>query len=209
MFQMMLIAGTETSLITLEWAMTLLLNHPEKLHKVRIEIDRNVGHERLLNDSDLVKLPYLRHVIDETLRLYPPAPLLLPHFSTEPCTIGSFYIPKRTTLMVNVGAIHRDPRIWENPDVFRPERFESLSSSERESCIFLPFGTGRRVCPGSSMGLNIVSLALGSLIQCFEWRSVSQSGNMTYDSGLTVYKANSSEAMCSPRQNILKALSYI
>ena len=206
---MMSIAGTETSSSTLEWAMTLLLNHPEELQKVKSEIDSQVGHDRVLNDSDLVKLPYLRHVIDETLRLFPPAPVLLPHYSTEPCTIGGFSIPKQTMLMVNAWAIHRDPKIWENPDEFRPERFERLNSGERESCIFLPFGTGRRACPGASMGLHIVSLALGSLVQCFQWEKVGTIEDMTYSSDITIHKAKPSEAMCCPRQDMVKILSHI
>ncbi|KAG8632662.1 cytochrome P450 81C13-like [Manihot esculenta] len=142
---MMLIAGAETSAITLEWAMSLLLNNPEALQKLKAEIDHHVGHGHLLNDLDIVKLPYLRCVINETLRLYPPGPLLLPHLSSENCTVGGFEIPKGTTLLVNVWAMHRDPKNWEDPNEFRPERFEG-DLGEQHGYKFIPFGVGRRAC---------------------------------------------------------------
>uniref|UniRef100_A0A6N2LWW2 F-box/LRR-repeat protein 15-like leucin rich repeat domain-containing protein n=1 Tax=Salix viminalis TaxID=40686 RepID=A0A6N2LWW2_SALVM len=159
---MMFIAGTETTANTLEWAMALLLNHPKVMLKVKAEIDEHVGHGRLLNDSDTVKLPYLGRVITETLRLYPPAPLLLPHLSSEACTAGGFDIPQGTMPVVNAWTMHRDPKLWEEPDEFKPERFLG-GFGELEGFKYIPFGTGRRVCPGAGMGLQIVSLALAAL----------------------------------------------
>lgn len=203
---MMLVAGTETSAVTLEWAMSLLLNHPEALQKVKAEIDDQVGHGRLLNDLDIVKLPYLRCVINETLRLYPPAPLLIPHFSSEICTVGGYEIPQGTMLMVNVWAMHRDPKIWEDPDNFRPERFES-GLGERGGFKFVPFGMGRRACPGASMGVQIVSLALGALIQCFEWDKVGLEEDMSPAFGVTMSKSKPLEAFCTPRPNMIELLS--
>ncbi len=90
---------------------TSTLNHPEVLKKVKAEIDSQVGCGRLLNDSDFAKLPYLRCVINETLRLYPPQPLLLPHFSSEDCIVGGFHIPRGTILLVNAWFMHRDPNL--------------------------------------------------------------------------------------------------
>ncbi|KAF2309743.1 hypothetical protein GH714_004906 [Hevea brasiliensis] len=120
---MMFIAGAETSAVTLEWVMSLLLDNPDALQRVKAEIDHHVGHGQLLNDLDLVKLPYLRCVINETLRLYPAGPLMLPHLSSESCTVGEFEIPRDTILLVNVWAMHRDPKVWEDPNEFKPERF--------------------------------------------------------------------------------------
>jgi cytochrome P450 len=111
MFQTMLVGGTDTTTTTLEWAMSLLLNHPEVLKKVKAEIDSQVGYGRLLNDSDFAKLPYLRCVINETLRLYPPQPLLSPHFSSEDYIVGGFHIPRGTILLVNAWFMHRDPNL--------------------------------------------------------------------------------------------------
>ncbi|KAL0017488.1 hypothetical protein SO802_004557 [Lithocarpus litseifolius] len=124
---MMLIAGTDTTATTIEWAMSLLLSHPEVLQKVKAEIDNQVGGEHLINDLDLAKLPYLRCVINETLRLYPTAPLLLPHCSSADCTVGGFHIPRGTILLVNAWSINRDPKLWEEPTKFKPERFEEIN----------------------------------------------------------------------------------
>ncbi|KAL9155923.1 hypothetical protein ABFS82_09G038200 [Erythranthe guttata] len=168
----MFVAGTETSVTAMERAMSLILSHPEKLQKLSDEIDENVGHDRLLADSDLAKLPYLRCIINETLRLYPPTPTVLPHVSSEDCTVGGHSIPKGTILLVNVWAMHRDPEQWDRPEEFVPERFQF--ESERElGHKFLPFGMGRRGCPGSGMALRTVSLGLAALVQCFDWETLS------------------------------------
>ena len=205
---MMFVAGTETTATTLEWAMALLLNHPKVMLKVKAEIDEHVGHGRLLNESDTVKLPYLGCVLNETLRLYPPAPLLLPHFSSEACTVGGFDIPQGTMLMVNAWTMHRDPKLWEEPDEFKPERFEG-GLGEREGFKYIPFGTGRRVCPGAGMGLQIVSLALGALIQCFEWDTIGPVEDMSPGSGITSFKFKPLVALCSPRRDLITQLSHL
>ncbi|XP_050228544.1 cytochrome P450 81C13-like [Mercurialis annua] len=199
----MFIAGVETSAVALEWAMSLLLNHPEILQKAKAEIDNYLGHERLLNDSDLINLPYLRCVVNETLRLYPPGPLILPHLSSEACIVGGFEIPKDTMLLVNVWAMHRDPNVWEEPSEFRPERFEE----EQHELKFLPFGMGRRACPGAGMGTRMILLALGSLIQCFDWEH--DGLDMSQRFGLSLSKAKPLAAICSPRQELVNLLSQL
>ena len=146
MLQMVFVAGTETTAITMEWAMSLLLNHPKVLQKVKAEIDSQVGCERLINDLDLAKLPYLRCVINETLRLYPTVPLSLPHCSSVDCIVGGFHILQGTILLVNAWSMHRDPKLWEEPTKFKPERFEEINA-EREGFKFIPFGIGRRAWP--------------------------------------------------------------
>ncbi|XP_018843975.1 cytochrome P450 81C13-like [Juglans regia] len=206
---MMFAAGTDTTATTMEWAMSLLLNHPEVLQKVKAEIDNQVGHKRLLNDSDLVKLPYLRSVVNETLRLYPPTPLLLPHCSAEDCTVGGYTIPEGTTLLVNAWAVHRDPRNWEEPNSFKPERFEGFNG-EREGFRFIPFGIGRRACPGAGMGHRIVSLGLGALIQCFDWERLDKEMvDMSPASGFLLSKAKPLEALRSPRHSLENLLSQL
>ncbi|GMJ09184.1 cytochrome P450, family 81, subfamily K, polypeptide 2 [Hibiscus trionum] len=204
---MLFIAGTETTSVTLEWAMSLLLNHPKALEKVRAEIDSHVGHDRLLNDSDLAKLPYLRCIVNETLRLYPPAPILVPHYSSEDCMVGGYEVPKGTLLIVNAWAIHNDPSIWDEPTKFKPERFEG-TLEEKEGSKFLPFGLGRRACPGATMGIRLVLLALGAAIQCFHWENVgSDTVDMTPGTAPALSKAMPLEALCSPRPNLIKLLS--
>nr|UUY85544.1 camptothecin hydroxylase [Camptotheca acuminata] len=203
----MFFAGSETSAITLEWAISLLLNNPEVLGRLRAEIDDHVGHGRLLDDSDIVKLPYLRCIINETLRLYPPTPLLLPHCSSEDYTVGGYEIPQGTILWVNAWAMHRDPKLWEEPTKFKPERFEGVEG--REGYKFIPFGVGRRACPGARMGIRTVSLALGALAQCFEWEKVGEDKMKMSQGRLTVTKAESLEAVCIPRHSAMTLLSQL
>ncbi|KAL8252152.1 hypothetical protein R6Q59_035845 [Mikania micrantha] len=108
----------------MEWAMSLLVNHPHILKKAQAEIDRVIGNNRLVDESDITNLPYLRCIIKETLRLYPPAPLLIPHESSEDCVIMGYNIPRGTMLLVNQWAIHCDPKLWNEPKRFKPERLK-------------------------------------------------------------------------------------
>lgn len=200
----MVIAGTNTSAVTLEWALSNLLNHPDVISKARDEIDNRVGLDRLIEEADLSELPYLKNIVLETLRLHPATPLLVPHMASEDCKIGSYDMPRGTTLLVNAWAIHRDPNTWDDPDSFKPERFEK----EEEAQKLLAFGLGRRACPGSGLAQRIVGLALGSLIQCFEWERV---GNVEVDMkegvGNTVPKAIPLKAVCKARPFLHEIIS--
>ncbi|KAL5559109.1 hypothetical protein UlMin_035320 [Ulmus minor] len=209
---LMFVAGTDTSASTLEWTMALLLNHPEAMQKLIEEIDNQVGRDRLLKDSDLPKLPYLRYVINEALRLYTAAPLLLPHVSSEDCTIGGYKIPRGTTLLVNALAIHRDPKVWDEPEKFKPERFKAITMNgdRDEGFKFIPFGVGRRVCPGAALAVRMVSLTVGTLVQCFEWERVGKElVDMTFDSEITLSKIKPLEAVCRSRLVMSDLLSQI
>ncbi|XP_077217417.1 cytochrome P450 81Q32-like [Tasmannia lanceolata] len=202
-------AGTNTSALTMEWAMSLLLNHPHVLDRAKAELDIHVGHGRLIDESDLAKLPYLHNIIKETLRLCPVAPLLVPHQSSEECTVGGFNVPCGTILMVNMWAIHRDPKLWVEPMSFKPERFEG-SEGENEGFKFMPFGHGRRACPGANLAMRVVGLVLGTLIQCFEWERLGdEKVDMSEGSGLTMPKAKPLEAMYRPRQTMIEVLSQL
>ncbi|KAK8918422.1 Isoflavone 2'-hydroxylase [Platanthera zijinensis] len=199
-------AGTHTSSITIEWAVSLLLNNPEKLEKLMHEIDDRVGSGRLLEESDLPKLPYLNSVISETLRMYPAGPLLVPHESVKECKVGGCTVPGGTMVLVNVYAIQRDPEIWPEPTKFLPERFTEDSKLERGK-IF-PFGMGRRRCPGEALAMREVGLVLGTLVQCFEWRRVdSEDVDMKEGSGLSLPKEHPLQALCRPRQSMISMLA--
>ncbi|XP_009630633.1 cytochrome P450 81Q32-like [Nicotiana tomentosiformis] len=203
----MLNAGTETSSVTIEWAMSLLLNHPEVLEKAKAEIDDHVGKDRLVDEADLPKLKYLQSIISETLRLYPAGPMLVPHESSDDCTIAGLHIPRGTMLLVNAWAIHRDPLLWEDPESFKPERFEGV---QVESWKLLPFGMGRRACPGSGLAQRVVGLALATLVQCFEWKRVSEEMvDLTEGKGLTMPKAEPLMARCEARDILHKVVSEI
>lgn len=198
----MILAGTDTSAGTLEWAMSNLLNHPEVLQKAKTEIVNQIGVDRLIEEQDIVKLPYLQNIVSETLRLYPVAPMLLPHLASEDCVLDGYDVPRGTILLVNVWAIHRDSKLWEESEKFKPERFEK----EGEDKKLMPFGIGRRACPGSGLAQRLVTLALGSLVQCFEWERVGEEYvNMREsEKGTTMRKATSLQAMCRARPLVHK-----
>ncbi|XP_024185717.1 cytochrome P450 81Q32 [Rosa chinensis] len=201
----MLLAGTDSSSLTLEWAMSNLLNHPEVLKRARAELDAKFGQERLIDEPDIFELPYLQGIISETLRLYPTAPLLVPHYTSDDCTIGGFDVPCDTIVMINAWAIHRDPTLWDDPESFKPERF---ANGGEEPYKLMPFGQGRRACPGMGLAQRVVGLTLGSLIQCFEWEKVSEMKvDMSEGKGLTMPKAVPLEAMCKARPIVNKVLS--
>ncbi|CAN7044979.1 unnamed protein product [Brassica rapa subsp. trilocularis] len=202
--EVMILAGTDTSAATLEWAMSNLLNHPEVLKKAKTEIDEQIGLDRLIEEQDIVKLPYLQSIVSETLRLYPVVPMLLPHMASKDCMVAGYDVPRKTILLVNVWAIHRDPKMWEEPEKFKPERFEK----EGEDKKLMSFGMGRRACPGLGLGQRLVTLALGSLVQCFEWE---RTGGEYVDmaeaaKGITMHKSTSLEAVCRARPIVDKIL---
>ncbi|XP_022772223.1 isoflavone 2'-hydroxylase-like [Durio zibethinus] len=120
----MLTSGTVTSTYTMESAMSHLISHPEVFKKSREEIDENIGQSQLLQDADLSKLRYLHRIINETLRLGSTGPIIPPHESSKECTVGGYNIPQGTTLLVLAWALYTDPKLWEDPDMFKPERFQ-------------------------------------------------------------------------------------
>ncbi|KAI5439361.1 cytochrome P450 81E8 [Lathyrus oleraceus] len=202
----LIVAGTETSSITLEWAMANLLNHLEILEKAIVELENHIGEERLIEEGEATKLRYLQNIICETLRLHPAAIMLLPHLSSEDCTVGGFDVPCNTMLTVNAWAIHRDPDLWADPTSFKPERFEG--NRQAEMCGFMPFGMGRRACPGSGLALRTLGLTLGSLIQCFEWKRIGEEEvDMREGRGTLVPMAVPLEAQCKARPIINKIFS--
>ncbi|CAN6459949.1 unnamed protein product [Victoria cruziana] len=199
----MVAAGTTTTSDTLEWALSLLLNHPHELKRAQDELDFHVGLERQVDESDISKLSYLQAIVKETLRLYPAAPLLLPHHSVEPVTIAGYNIPAGTDLYVNVWKLQRDPKVWPDPEEFKPSRFLTTHKEVKltgQSFELIPFGSGRRSCPGLTMGLQVTHLALARLLHGFEWRAP---GNVPVDLsegiGLTMPKAVPLHALLHPR----------
>ncbi|KAJ9560129.1 hypothetical protein OSB04_005289 [Centaurea solstitialis] len=203
-------AGTETTAGILEWAFSLLLNHPEVLRKAHNEIENYVRNDRFLELSDLEHLPYLSCIVKETMRMYPVAPLIVPHESSRECTIRGYNVPKGTMLMVNVWAIHHDPKIWDEPMKFKPERFENVIG-KRDPFKLMPFGYGRRSCPGKHMAVRVITLALGSLIHCFDWEGVNNQKkvDLTEETGLALLKAQPLMAICHPRSDMVDLLSEI
>ncbi|XP_059653802.1 cytochrome P450 71AU50-like [Cornus florida] len=167
----LLVAGMDTSATTIEWALSELLKHPRVTKKVQKELEEVVGMDRLVEESDLESLKYFDMVMKEAFRLHPVAPLLLPHESTEDCTVDGFHIPKKSRITINAWAIGRDPNTWTDPEKFFPERFAGSSIDVKGlGYQLLPFGSGRRSCPGMQLGLTIVRLVVAQLVHCFDWK---------------------------------------
>ncbi|KAL6897374.1 hypothetical protein ACP4OV_007070 [Aristida adscensionis] len=165
------IAGSETSATTLQWAMSELTRNPRVMQKAQGEVRRVLKGQDRVSELTLGKLHYLHQVIKETLRLHPPAPLLLPRECRSPCQILGFDVPVGATVFVNAWAIGRDPAYWDAPEEFIPERFEDGSTDFKGTNFeFIPFGAGRRMCPGMTFGLASVEIALASLLYHFDWK---------------------------------------
>ncbi|KAM7485756.1 hypothetical protein LguiA_001765 [Lonicera macranthoides] len=167
------------------------------------ELDLHVGKERQVEESDIKNLVYLQAVFKETLRLYPAAPLSLPHESREDCIVGGYHIPKGTRLLINTWKIHWDPSIWSDPSEFHPERF--LTSHKEvdfrgNHFELIPFSSGRRICPGISLAMQDVQLILASLIHGFEVATISDEPiDMSESFGLTNLKNTPLEVFLKPR----------
>jgi coumaroylquinate(coumaroylshikimate) 3'-monooxygenase len=200
----MIIAGTDTTAISVEWAMAELIKNPRVQHKAQEELDRVIGFQRVMTEADFSSLPYLQCVVKEALRLHPPTPLMLPHRANANVKIGGYDIPKGTSVHVNVWAIARDPAVWKNPLEFRPERFlEEDVDMKGHDFRLLPFGAGRRVCPGAQLAINLVTSMLGHLLHHFVWAPPEgvkmEEIDMSENPGTVTYMRTPLQAVANPR----------
>lgn len=200
----MITAGMDTTVISVEWAMSELVRNPHVQAKAQEELDRVVGRDRVMNETDFSKLSYLQAVVKESLRLHPPTPLMLPHKANTHVKLGGYNIPKGTNVMVNVWALARDPKVWKNPLEYRPERFiEEDIDIKGSDFRVLPFGAGRRVCPGAQLGINLVTSMLGHLLHHFEWSLPSgfkpEDVDMSESPGMVTFMQTPLKAMATPR----------
>ncbi|CAN1311335.1 Desmethyl-deoxy-podophyllotoxin synthase [Linum perenne] len=165
------IAGSETSSTTIEWAISELIKNPTAMKKAQNEVRTVFGKKGRVDEGGLHELSYLKLVIKETLRLHTPAPLLVPRESREECEVGGYQIPAKATILVNAWAIARDPGTWDEPEVFRPERFlDGMIDYKGTNFEYLPFGAGRRMCPGITFGIANTELPLANLLFYFDWK---------------------------------------
>ncbi|XP_021716536.1 cytochrome P450 71A1-like [Chenopodium quinoa] len=169
--QDLIAGGTESSAVTVEWAISELLKKPEVIAKATEELDRVIGKERWVKEKDVPNLPYIRAIAKETMRLHPVAPMLVPRMAREHVKIKGYDIPKGCVVFVNTFTIQRDPEVYENPDEFLPERFlgNNIDVKGRDFEL-LPFGSGRRMCPGYSLGLKVIETSLANLLHGFIWK---------------------------------------
>lgn len=202
--QTLLLGSIDPPTVIMVWVLALLLNNPQEMKKVMEELEEQVGRERNVQESDIKNLTYLQAVVKEALRLYAPAPLSFPHESLEDCTVAGYTVPKGTRLLVNVHKIQRDPNAWSDPLEFQPWRF--LTSQGQKIDIrgqnfeLIPFGSGRRICPGISLGLTIVHFTMASLLHSFEVSKPSDEPiDMTEAFGFSNLKVTPLHVLIAPR----------
>ncbi|CAO2191979.1 unnamed protein product [Urochloa humidicola] len=165
------VGGSEPTATTIQWAMAELMRNPNVMQRAQTELQCALQDKSRVTEDDLVNLPYLKLIIKETLRLHTPGPLLLPRECQEACEILGFDVLKGTTVLVNAWAICRDPKYWDEPEVFKPERFkESTTDFMGTNFRYTPFGAGRRICPGLAFSLANVELVLATLLFHFDWQ---------------------------------------
>ncbi|CAN4082852.1 unnamed protein product [Withania somnifera] len=165
------IAGTDTTSNTLEWAMVEVMRKPCIMRKAKAELAEVVGKGKAIEEADVAHLPYLQCIVKETLRMHPPVPFLIRKVDQDAQVFG-YFVPKDSQVLVHVWAIDRDPAIWEDPLAFKPERFWGLKMDVRgQDFELIPFGAGRRICPGLSLATRILPVMLGSLLNSFDWKA--------------------------------------
>nr|KYP65591.1 Cytochrome P450 71D11 [Cajanus cajan] len=184
-------AGGETAATTINWAMAEMIRDPTIMEKAQVEVREVFGLKERVDEICINELKYLKSVVMETLRLHPPAPLLLPRECGESSEIHGYHIPVKSKVIVNAWAIARDPNYWTEAERFYPERFiDSSIDYKGNNFEYIPFGAGRRICPGSNFGLINVELALAYLLYHFDWKlpngMKSKELDMTEEFGVTV-----------------------
>ncbi|XP_024029890.1 cytochrome P450 71D9 [Morus notabilis] len=185
------VAGSDTSSTVLEWAMLEMLRDPRVMEKAQAEVRQVFGGKGKVDETCLHELKYLKLIIKETMRLHPPGPLLLPRESKEDCVINGYYIPAKTKVIINAWAIGRDPNHWTDPEQFYPERFvDSSVDFKGTNFEFIPFGAGRRMCPGITFAMADIEHPLAALLFHFDWRlpggTAHENLDMTEHFGVTV-----------------------
>ncbi|KAK4488199.1 hypothetical protein RD792_003942 [Penstemon davidsonii] len=167
------VGGTETTATTVEWVMAELLNNPDVMKRVQQELLDVVGKNNIVEESHISKLQCLDAAVKETFRLHPPLPFLIPRRPSESCIVGGYTVPKGSRVLMNVWSGYRDPQIWENPSEFKPERFLKEGSTwdyAGSNFQYLPFGSGRRICPGLPLAEKMVMYMLATFLHSFDWK---------------------------------------
>jgi cytochrome P450 len=209
-------AGTDTSSLVLELAMAELMRSPHLMAKLQAEVRENTPQgQEMVTQDDIASMAYLRAVVKETLRLHPPAPLLLPHIAMVDCEVDGYVIPSGTRVIVNEWAIGRDPESWEKAEEFMPERFMAGGSAAAvdfrgNDFQFVPFGAGRRICPGLNFGMATVEIMLANLMYCFDWELPAgmekEDIDLTEVFGLTVHPREKLILVPKPRGSVVHAV---
>lgn len=168
--------GTDTTATTLQWIMANLVKNPEIQERLYQEIKGVTGEEaKEIEEEEAHKMPYLKAVVLEGLRRHPPGHMVLPHSVTEDTVLGGYKIPKKGTVNFMVAEIGRDPAVWDEPMAFKPERFlgeESVDITGSRGIKMMPFGAGRRICPGIGLAILHLEYYVANMVREFEWKEV-------------------------------------
>lgn len=189
--QDLFVGGSDTTSTSLEWAFAELMKNPKVMKKAQEEVRRVVGNKSKVEEDDVRQMKYLECIVKEALRLHPPVALLVPRETRSGVTLGGYYVPPKTTVFINAWGIQRDPEFWERQEEFVPERFENSQIDYKgQDFEFVPFGIGRRGCPGISFGVASIEYVLANLLYWFDWKipDDTKSIDMSESFGLTVVK---------------------
>ncbi|GFP95622.1 cytochrome p450 71a6 [Phtheirospermum japonicum] len=188
----MFAAGTDTTYTLIEWTLSELIKHNHIMLKLKTELKKIAPNNSSITESDLDKCHYLKAVVKETLRLHPPLPLLVPRESTQDVKLFNYDVSSGTRVVINVWAIGRDPLLWAEPEIFMPERFLNGPADFKGQFQFIPFGGGRRVCPGGAFAMVIVELVLANLVREFEFElpggARGEDLDMSEGEGITIHR---------------------
>lgn len=193
----MFVGGTDNNAAAMEWAMAELVKNPNLMRKAQEEVRRVVGNKSKVDETDIDQMEFLKCVIKEALRLH--APVMIPRETSALAKLKGYDIPARTRVVINAWAIQRDPKIWENAEEFIPDRFLNNNSNnvidfKGNHSQFIPFGAGRRVCPGIMFAIAQVEYVLANLLYWFDWKLPPGQNLKNFDmtetglSGLTIRK---------------------
>ncbi|TKY59969.1 cytochrome P450 family 71 protein [Spatholobus suberectus] len=191
----MFVGGTAAPTAVTVWAMSELMKNPKVMEKTQIEVRKVFDIKGYVDETDLGKCQYLNSVIKETMRLHPPEALLVPRENSEACLINGYQIPAKSKVIINAWAIGRDSKYWNEAEKFVPERFlDNSFDFSGTNFEYIPFGAGRRICPGAAFSMRNMLLSLANLLYHFDWELPNganhQELDMTESFGLTVKKAN-------------------
>ncbi|KAI4372724.1 hypothetical protein MLD38_010923 [Melastoma candidum] len=203
MLQDIVVGGTDTTATTIEWVMAELLQHQYVMQSVREELTEVIGIDSMVEEYHLPKLKYLKAVVKETMRLHPPLPLLVPRTPDCSCVVGGYTIPKGSMVFLNMAYIHTDPKLWTNPKDFMPERFlkepDKFEFSGNNS-VYLPFGSGRRICAGLPLAEKMLMFVLANFLHSFDWELPEGTTlEFSADLGIVSRKRTPLEAIPRPR----------